>query len=252
MPIRSRSAERGKPRRSLTATADLAISSAEAVVRVRSMEQRPASPCGRNRRTRRHHRGRRPSASPRRSKPREWHCAAASSMTTRRRSCAASRRRRPPRRSRRAARWPPIRRPGAPASGWSRRSAGPPARPAATVRRTAPPPGCPAAGHLRAMGGHTSPATRPGRVSAPESVMARWPPGSSSFAASVIGPGACTFTTRFPPRSPAASMPLRARRCPRRAGWPRDGSPRCGPRRCDSRGARYRCRCRPAARRRGR
>ena len=32
--------------------------------------------------------------------------------------------------------------------------------------------------------------------------MARWPPGSSSCAANVIGPGAWTFTVRVPPRKP--------------------------------------------------
>ena len=46
--------------------------------------------------------------------------------------------------------------------------------------------------------------------------------------------------------------PPRARRRPRRAGWPPAASPRCGRVRCGSRGARCRCRCRRAAHRRGR
>ena len=42
--------------------------------------------------------------------------------------------------------------------------------------------------------------------SAPASVIARWPLASSSPAARVIGPGACTLTTRPPPRRPAVSQ----------------------------------------------
>ena len=42
--------------------------------------------------------------------------------------------------------------------------------------------------------------------SAPGSVIARWPLNSSRPAASVIGPGACTLTTRPPPRRPAVSQ----------------------------------------------